>query len=45
MISVSCNFKNRQTILVWMDGLKVLGQRSLGEVLDKVRMEGRENGE
>jgi hypothetical protein len=45
MISVSCNIKNRQTILVWKDGLKELGQRSLDEVLDKNRMEGRENGE
>ena len=45
MISVSCNIKNRQTILVWKDGLKELGQRSLEEVLEGIRMEGRENGE
>ena len=43
MISMSCNFKNRQTILVWKDGLKELGQRSLDEVMDEIRMEGREN--
>ena len=45
MISMSCNFKNRQTILVWKDGLKELGQRSLAEVLEETRMGGRENGE
>ena len=45
MISVSCNIKNRQTILVWKDGLKELGQRSLYEVLNAIKMEGRENGE
>ena len=45
MISVSCNIKNRQTILVWKDGLKGLGQRNLGEVLEAIRKEGRENGE
>ncbi len=43
MISVSCNFKNRQTILVWKDGLMELGQMNMEEVLDKIRMEGREN--
>ena len=43
MISVNCNIKNRQTILVWKDGLKELGQRSLDEVMDEIRMEGREN--
>ena len=43
MISMSCNFKNQQTILVWKDGLKELGQRSLEEVLEEIRMEGREN--
>ena len=45
MVSVSCNIKNRQTILVWEDGLKGLGQRNLDEVLDEIRMEGKENGE
>ena len=45
MISVNCNIKNRQTILVWKDGLKELGQRSLEEVLEGIRMEGRENGQ
>ena len=44
MISVSCSIKNRQTILVWKDGLKELGQMDMEEVLDKIRMEGRENG-
>ena len=43
MISVNCNIRNRQTILLWKDGLKELGQRSLEEVLDKVRMEGMGN--
>lgn len=43
MISVSCNIKNRQTILVWKDSLKELGQMNMDEVLDKMRMEGREN--
>ena len=43
MISVNCNIKNRQTILVWKDGLKVLGQRNLDEVLNAIKMEGREN--
>ena len=43
MISVSCNIKNRQTILVWKDGLKELGQMNMEEVMDKIRMEGREN--
>ena len=42
---VGFNSEHRQTILVWKDGLKELGQRSLDEVLDKIRMEGRENGE
>ena len=28
---------------VWKDGLMELGQRDLDEVLDKIRMEGREN--
>ena len=45
MISVSCNIKNRQTILVWRDGLKELGQRNLKEILKEIRMEERENGE
>jgi hypothetical protein len=45
MISVSCNIKNRQTILIWKDGLMELGQRNLEEVLEAIRMEGRENGE
>ena len=45
MISVNCNIKNRQTMLVWKDGLMELGQRSLEEVMDEIRMEGRENGE
>jgi hypothetical protein len=45
MISVNCNIENRQTILVWKDGLKELGQRSLDEALEGIRMEGRENGE
>ena len=44
MISVNCNFKNRQTILVWKDGLKELGQRNLDEVLNAIKMGGRENG-
>jgi hypothetical protein len=43
MISVSCNIKNRQTILVWKDGLKELGQMNLEEVLNAIKMEGREN--
>jgi hypothetical protein len=43
MISVNCNIKDRQTMLVWKDGLKELGQRSLEEVLEETRMEGREN--
>ena len=41
MILVSYNFKNRQTILVWKDGLKELGQMNMEEVLDKIRMEGK----
>ena len=45
MILVSCNSTHRQTILVWKDGLKGLGQRNLEEVLDKIRMEGWENEE
>ena len=45
MISVSCNIKNRQTILVWKDGLKELGQMNLEEVLNAIKMEGRENSE
>ena len=45
MISVNCNIRNRQTILVWKDGLKELGQRSLDEVVDEIRMVGKENGE
>ena len=45
MILVNCNSTHRQTVLVWKDGLKELGQRNLEEVLDKIRMEGRENGE
>ena len=45
MIPVGCNIKNRQTILVWKDGLKELGQRNLDEVLDEIRMEGGENGQ
>ena len=43
MILVSCNSKHRQTVLVWKDGLKELGQVNMEEVLDKMRMEGREN--
>ena len=43
MISVSCNIKNRQTALVWKDGLKELGQMNMEEVLDKIRVEGMEN--
>ena len=42
MISVSCNIKNRQTILVWKDGLKELGQRNLEKVLEGIRKEGYE---
>ena len=42
---MGCNSTHRQTILVWKGGLKELGQRSLDEVLDKIRMEGRENEE
>ena len=45
MISVSCNIKDRQTILVWKDGLEELDQRNLEEVLEAIRKEGRENGE
>ena len=45
MILVSFNFTDRQTILVWKDGLKEIGQRNLEEVLDVMRMEGRENEE
>lgn len=45
MIYMSCNIKNRQTILVWKDGLNILGQRNLDEVLDAIRMEGKENAE
>ena len=40
---MSCNFRNRQTALVWKDGLKELGQMDMEEVRDKIRMEGREN--
>ena len=43
MILVNCNSTHRQTVLVWKDGLKELGQRSLEEVLEEIRMEGREN--
>lgn len=43
MILVSFNSTHRQTILVWKNGLKELGQRNLEEVLDGIRMEGREN--
>ena len=43
MILVSYNSKHRQTVLVWKDGLKELGQMNMEEVLDKIRMEGREN--
>ena len=39
MISVSCNIKDRQTILVWKDGLKELRQRGLDEVLNAIKME------
>jgi hypothetical protein len=39
MILVSYNSKHRQTVLVWKDGLKELGQRSLEEVLEGIRME------
>ena len=42
---MSCNIKNRQTVLVWKDGLKELGQMDMEEVRDKIRMEGREHGE
>ena len=45
MIYMSCNIKDRQITIVWKDGLKELGQRNLDEVLDAIRMEGRENGE
>ena len=40
-----CNLTNKQTTLVWKDGLKVLGQMNMNEVLDKLRMEGVENGQ
>ena len=43
MILVNCNSTHRQTVLVWKDGLKELGQRSLEEVLEEIRKEGREN--
>jgi hypothetical protein len=45
MISVGCSGIHRQTTIVWKDGLKELGQMNLEEVLDKIRMEGKENGE
>ena len=45
MISVNCNIENRQTILVWKDGLKELSQRSMDEVLNAIKMERRENGQ
>ena len=44
MILVNCNSTHRQTVLVWKDGLKELGQMDIEEVLDKIRMEGKENG-
>ena len=40
-----CNFTNKQTTLVWKDGLKVLGQMNMEEVLYKLRMEGAGNGQ
>ena len=43
MILVSCNSTHRQTVLVWKDGLKELGQRNLEDVLDAMKMGGREN--
>ena len=45
MILVSYNSKHRQTVLVWKDGLKELGQMNMEEVLDKMRMEGTGNGQ
>ncbi len=45
MISVNCNIKNQQTILVWKDGLMELGQRNLEEALEAIRREGEENEE
>ncbi|MDA8055499.1 MAG: hypothetical protein M0Z77_07620 [Thermoplasmatales archaeon] len=39
------NFTHRQTTLVWKDGLKVIGQMSMEEVLDRLRMEGLRNGQ
>ena len=45
MITVGCSGIHRQTTIVWRDVLNELGQRHLNEVLDKIRMEGRENEE
>ena len=45
MILVNCNSKHKQTVLVWKDGLKELGQMDMDEVLDKIRMEGTGNGQ
>ncbi len=39
-----CNVAYRQTVLAWKDGLKILGQRSMEEVVDEMRMEGKGNG-
>jgi hypothetical protein len=41
----TCNTKNPKTIREWKDALKELDQRSLEEVTDKIRMEGRKNEE
>jgi hypothetical protein len=45
MIIVGFGGIHRQTTIVWKDGLKELGQRKLDEVVDEIRMEGKENGE
>ncbi|MDA8056027.1 MAG: hypothetical protein M0Z77_10350 [Thermoplasmatales archaeon] len=42
---MSRNFVQRQTTLVWKDGLKVLGQIDMEEVFDRLRMEGKGNGQ
>ncbi len=41
MISVNCNGAYIQTTIVWKDGLKYLGQKTLNDVTDEIRMEGR----
>ena len=41
----TCNTKNPKTIREWKDALKELDQRSLEEVLNAIKMEGRENGQ